>query len=165
MGNIVSAVRSKFRGNMCLGAHQKEDIQSAETVESQFDVLEVFEGEGGDSLVDFLHESGDYNDLPYEEGEPDLVWIYGGDEQWHLCAECATCCALMTYPGSPHNCPDGDIFEGPVETIPALFASATSLEVEGRNLLCDESLDLTVSEAEYILASEGGHSGQENTQD
>lgn len=133
---------------MCLGVHDREEIQRSETIEGEIEETEVFNGEVDESVIDFLHEHGDYDDIPHIEGEPDLVWIYGDDNQWHLCAECVHCFALMTYPGSPHNCPEGDVFEGPVVTIPALYASATSMELEGRNLWCDETVDLSVSGSE-----------------
>lgn len=154
MGNLCGTVKRSFVRNMCLGAHNREEIQRTETVEGQQEEVGVFDGDTHSSLIDYLHAVGDYDDLPAAEGEPDLVWVFGGDGQWHLCAECTHCCALMTYPGSPHNCPEGDIFDGPVVTLPALFASATSLELEGRNLECEEVLEPSDSDRDYTSSLE-----------
>lgn len=162
MGNLGGRLRRRFERSMCLGAYTRPEVQPIETLEVESEEIEVFDGGAGGSIIDYLHGHGDYDDIPHGAGEPDLVWIYGGDEQWHLCAECIHCFALMTYPGSPHNCPEGDVFEGPIVTIPALYASATSLEVEGRSLICEESLDLSISDSEY---PESGLFNSENTWD
>lgn len=155
MGNLCGGLSRRFQQSMCLGVHERSEIQPRETAGGDPEQIDVFDGEAGGSVIDYLHSVGDYDDLPHTEGEPDLVWIFGGDGEWHLCAECVHCCALMIYPGSAHNCPEGDIFDGPVVALPALFASATSFEVEGGRLVCEEVLEPSDSGEESSMAAEG----------
>lgn len=131
---------------MCVGRRPADELECPSEIygsELSEEGANEYSGAGG-SLIHQLLQEGLYDGLPYDEGEPEVVWIYGSDNNWHLCVECAICYSLMTYPGGSHNCPGNSVdTEGEaesVETVRAVLARATTLEVEGQSLLCEESL-------------------------
>lgn len=124
---------------MCVGPnHGEENILAGENDGNQDQVVDAGVGE---SMIDSLHAEGLYDDLEEEIGEPLLIWVAGTDGEWHLCAECSDCYALMPYPGQAHNCPFGDAHPGPIFDITATQVIPTTIQIEGDKLTCDEALE------------------------
>lgn len=151
MGAVCGSVESEEPEDMCVGRLRADDIDHSSEIHGE----QTGDEEGiqsviqHSSLIEQLIEEGYYEHLPIGEGEPEVVWIYGSDEHWHLCVECSFCYTLMLYPGGAHNCPgvdeEGENTEDAVY-VRAVLASPTTIEAEGERLLCDESIGSTSSD-------------------